>query len=69
MENKLWYRSVTVWVNVVSFLTLAAALISTGDYASLFTPEVLKIVGLIVALLNIAVRVFVTDSAIEKKLL
>lgn len=69
MENKLWYQSVTVWVNIVSFLTLAAALISTGDYASLFTPEVLKYIGLVVALLNIAVRVFITESAIEKKLM
>lgn len=66
---KLWYQSVTVWVNVVSFLTLAAALLNTGDYAALFTPELLKIVGLIVALLNIAVRVFVTTEPIEKKLM
>lgn len=69
MQSKIWYQSVTVWVNVVSFLTLAAALLNTGDYASLFTPEVLKYIGLIVALLNIAVRVFVTDTAIEKKII
>jgi len=66
---KLWYQSVTVWVNLVSFLTLAAALLNNGDYAALFTPELLKIVGLIVALLNIAVRVFITNQPVEKKLL
>jgi len=66
MESKLWYQSVTVWVNVVSFLTLAAALLNTGDYASLFSADTLKIMGLIVALLNIAVRVFMTETAIKK---
>ena len=65
---KTWYQSVTIWVNFVSFLTLAAALITSGDYASLFTPDVLKYIGLVVALLNIAVRVFFTEKPIEKAL-
>jgi hypothetical protein len=65
---KVWYQSVAVWVNLVSFLTLAAALMNTGDYASLFTPDVLKYIGLVVALLNIAVRVFVTQVPIKKSL-
>lgn len=65
---KVWYQSVAVWVNLVSFLTLAVALMNTGDYASLFTPDVLKYIGLVVALLNIAVRVFVTQVPIKKSL-
>ena len=65
---KVWYQSSAVWVNLVSFLTLAAALMNTGDYASLFTPDVLKYIGLVVALLNIAVRVFVTQVPIKKSL-
>lgn len=66
MESKLWYQSVTVWVNIVSFLTLAVALFNAGDYATLFSADTLKIMGLIVALLNIAIRVFVTETAIKK---
>lgn len=68
VKTKLWYQSASIWLNIVSFLTLALALISTGDYASLFTPLVLKVAGLIVALLNIFVRVFITEKPIEKSL-
>jgi len=50
------------------FLDPRRGAMNTGDYASLFTPDVLKYIGLVVALLNIAVRVFVTQVPIKKSL-
>ncbi len=67
-KNKKWYESTSIWLNIVSFATLAVALINTGDYAALFSPLVLKVLGLVVALANIAARVFLTEKPIEKSL-
>lgn len=69
LEVKKWWQSKTIWLNVASFVTLVYALIVPGgDFSDLLTPEVLKYIGLAVAVLNVAVRVFLTEGPVEKSL-
>jgi hypothetical protein len=57
---KPWYLSKTVWANVAATLTALAGL------AGLFPPEVAPWLMTAAAVINIVLRIWFTDTGIEK---
>jgi len=64
---KQWYQSKTVWLNLISALLLIAALfLPGGQFASLFSAQVVEYISLAIAVVNIILRVFFTDAPIAQ---
>lgn len=63
METKKWYLSKTVWFNVLTFLGSAGLLVADFLGAGMFAPQAFALLG--VGLVNIVLRVWFTDTAIE----
>lgn len=60
MEPKPWYKSKTIWLNVVTVLIVALTAISREMS---LTAVQLEIIAVVVAVLNIALRV-ITDRPV-----
>ena len=60
---KAWYVSKVVWLNVIATALMVAALfLPGGEFASLFSAEVVKYIALGVSVVNIVLRVWFTDT-------
>lgn len=62
---KAWYQSKTVWLNLVTFLSLALVMFAPGSqFADLVSPLASRWFELGVALVNIVLRVYFTVEPI-----
>ena len=68
INTKKWYQSWTIWINLVTFLSLALELMKVPPFSDLFTPAFLLVMSLIVNLLTILIRVFRNQGPIEKSI-
>ena len=61
-----WYQSKTVWLNVTTALVLVLALFAPGSqFADLISPIAGRWLELVVAVINIVLRVFFTTATIR----
>ena len=62
MDSKPWYLSKTVWVNIITTLIAVLTLLTEGTLLPAGAlPWVLSVVGV----LNVVLRIWFTDTAIE----
>lgn len=64
MESKAWYQSKTVWVNVITLLSVAPLL---PEFNAILPPAATKYVLAIVAVANLALRLFSVQSPITMR--
>lgn len=67
MQTKAWYQSKTVWLNLITTAILilgifTAALSSSPEPFSAWVPW---LIGIVVAILNVVMRVWLTDTGID----
>lgn len=66
METKPWYASKTVWLNVFSTLFAVAALfMAGGQFAGVFSETVVLIMSIVIAVLNIILRIWFTNTTVS----
>ena len=63
MNEKSWYASKTMWINIVTFLVALMTMLSGQEYLSQYSAEILM--G--VAFLNMILR-SITTAPLKKKL-
>ena len=61
MKEKPWYQSKTIWLNIVSFAVLALAL---PQVAALVPAQATASIAAVVAVLNLILRLWYTDTKI-----
>lgn len=69
IQSKQWYRSRAVWTNIAMFVATTIPIISSqaGDViGTTMALKVATILGLFNAVLQVAIRIFLTDSAIKQ---
>ncbi len=62
-ETKMWYQSKIVWLNVITTVIAVLTLLGAGTL-SFMTPQTVELTLLAVAILNIILRVWFTDTAV-----
>jgi len=66
MDSKKWFESKTINANtIVGILAVLALFLPGGELSSYLTPEVLKWVILVNALLNVVLRKWFTSVPVE----
>ena len=63
MDKKMWWESKTIWFNIVMTLLDIASL---AEPLGVFTPQVMAFVH---GVGNVILRIWLSDTVIEKKLL
>ena len=66
--TKPWWKSTTIWVNIGAFLSMLIPIVGTqlGDIIGTERAlQVASVIGLINAILGIAIRAFLTSTAIK----
>lgn len=69
IQSKPWYTSRAVWTNIAMFSAALIPIISSqaGDViGTTMALQVATVLGLFNAVLQVAIRIFLTDSAIKQ---
>lgn len=64
---KLWYQSKTVWVNLITMAIMVLTLFTAAENSALLPTSIVPWIAIVIAVLNIVLRVWFTESAIVSK--
>lgn len=65
MQPTPWYKSKTLWFNILSFILFLAQFVTDPENAIHLSPAAMKIFGTVVAVGNYLLRYFSTHKPIE----
>lgn len=66
LENlKEWYKSKTVWVNVLTFVLGVIAIFTSGEGAPLVSAQIMQWLFVGAAVVNLILRVWFTEQGLK----